>query len=431
VRPLDPVAAAALAAAAPRVPTNVVVPYVKPPRPARHRRRRRERRRRLSASRALSALGAAPGRGRAGSDRARREVVVGRVARAETAPSRRSGSSPAASSFESPEPAIVFAEVSSRGRAVRPKSIRGTLTTESLEPLAEVDFHDDGADGDAARRGRPLQPYASRARALGGALSTSYLVQVRAEIDGDDDRSEGPPRASPTHRRTAHLTGGYRDQLVDGEVSSFGVEVDVAEPGRFHVEATLYGPDGADKIAWAQAAQWLEPGRHGLDLSYYGLILREHAVDGPYVLRYVALSTTTEMPNAMNRVVENPYTDRELSRRRLHRHAVRRPRSPRSREAALSRTPCRAASTPEAELVLVLAGLLLAADDAPARRLPPVTTVCRTPATRNLLDGDGREPLCAGRGVSDRHRGCRRARRARRLSRAGRARALAVTGGVG
>jgi hypothetical protein len=82
----------------------------------------------------------------------------------------------------------------------------------------------------------------------------------------------------------------------------------VSEAGRFHVEATLYGPDGLVKIAWAQAAQWLEPGTHWLDLGYYGLILRERGIDGPYVLRYVALSTTSEMPNAKNRVVENAYT---------------------------------------------------------------------------------------------------------------------------
>ena len=77
--------------------------------------------------------------------------------------------------------------------------------------------------------------------------------------------------------------------------------------GRFHVEATLYGPDGVEKVAWAQAAAWLEPGTHWLDLGYYGLILRERGIDGPYVLRYVALSTATEMPNAKNRVVENAY----------------------------------------------------------------------------------------------------------------------------
>src|SRR6185436_10684674 len=76
--------------------------------------------------------------------------------------------------------------------------------------------------------------------------------------------------------------------LVDGSLV-VGVEIEVIEAGRFHVEATLYGAGGTEKIAWAQTAQVLEPGTHWL------------------VLSYVALSTTTEMPNAKNRVAENPY----------------------------------------------------------------------------------------------------------------------------
>src|SRR5262249_57160478 len=210
---------------------------------------------------------------------------------------------PAAMSFESPEPAVVYAELTMRGRPLAGRQIRGTLTTESLEPLADVLFHDDGLDGDAVAddsRYTAVFP----ADGLGRGLSTSYLVQVRALLDGDDDRRAAASflYASPH----AQLTGNYRDAVVDGSLV-VGVEIEVSEPGRFHVEATLYGPDGVEKIAWAQAAQWLDPGTHWLDLSYYGLILRERGIDGPYVLRYVALSTTDEMPNAKNRVVENAY----------------------------------------------------------------------------------------------------------------------------
>lgn len=305
VRPLAPAGTSAPATAtAPHVPTNVVVPYVKPPPP-----------------RAIAAVGAnaaAEYRRRARYPRAAQPLAadepdpIVRDREISAVESRgRNGAEPtlrvfpASMSFESPEPAVVFAEVTSRGRPARARSIRGTLTTESLAPIAQVEFHDDGADGDAAA-GDGRYSVQFPGEALGGALSTSYLVQVVADIEGDDDGRKAAASfqyASPH----AHLTGTYRDQVVDGSLV-VGVEVDVAEAGRFHVEATLYGPDGVEKIAWAQAAQWLEPGSHWLDLSYYGLILREHGVDGPYVLRYVALSTTTEMPNAKNRVVENAYT---------------------------------------------------------------------------------------------------------------------------
>lgn len=210
---------------------------------------------------------------------------------------------PAAMSFEAPEPAVVFAELSVRGAPVAAREIRGTLTTESLEPLGEVLFRDDGQGGDAAP-GDGRHTAVVPGDALGTRLATSYLVQVVAHLGNDGER-----RGAASFMYAAphgHLTGNYRDAVVDGSLV-VGVEVAVAEAGRFHVEATLYGPDGVEKIAWAQAAQWLEPGAHWLDLSYYGLILRERGLDGPYVLRYVALSTTSEMPNAKNRVVEWPY----------------------------------------------------------------------------------------------------------------------------
>jgi hypothetical protein len=129
-------------------------------------------------------------------------------------------------------------------------------------------------------------------------------VQVEAQLDGTEERKGATSfmYASPH----AQLTGNYRDAVVDGSLV-VGAEIEVTQAGRFHLEATLYGSDGLVKIAWAQAAQWLEPGTHWLDLAYYGLILRERGLDGPFVLRYVALSTTSEMPNAKNRVVENAY----------------------------------------------------------------------------------------------------------------------------
>jgi hypothetical protein len=51
----------------------------------------------------------------------------------------------------------------------------------------------------------------------------------------------------------------------------------------------------------------LLPGLQRIPLSFFGLILRERAVDGAYVLRYVALSTTTSMPHAKNHLAENAY----------------------------------------------------------------------------------------------------------------------------
>ena len=287
----------------PRTPSNVVVPYVKPP-----------------AAKAVAGVGAqaaAEYRRRARYPRSAQPLLtededpIVRDRAVSPVESRgRNGAEPtlrvfpAAMGFESPEPAVVYAELTTRGRPVAAREIRGTLTTERLEPLGQVAFHDDGLDGDAAAGDGRYTAVFPGDKLGRGALSTSYLVQVEATLDGDEPRKGAASflYASPN----AHLTGNYRDAVVDGSLL-VGVEIEVTEAGRFHVEATLYGPDGVEKVAWAQAAQWLEPGTHWLDLGYYGLILRERGIDGPYLLRYVALSTTTEMPNAKNRVVESAY----------------------------------------------------------------------------------------------------------------------------
>jgi len=306
VRPLESAATAptpaGAAATAARAPSSIVVPSVKPPS--------------VKAVPAIGAQAAAEYRRRARYPRSAQPLApdeadpIVRDREISAVESRgRNGAEPvlrvfpAAMGFEAPEPALVFAELTTRGRPVAPREIRGTLTTETLEPLADVAFHDDGVDGDAVA-GDGRYTVAFPGDALGGALSTSYLVQVDARLDGDDERKGATSflYASPH----AHLTGTYRDAVVDGSLV-VGVEIDVAQAGRFHVEATLYGAGGTEKIAWAQAAQWLEPGTQWLDLDFFGLILRERGIDGPYVLRYVALSTTTEMPNAKNRVAENAY----------------------------------------------------------------------------------------------------------------------------
>jgi hypothetical protein len=293
-------AAPSTPASAARTPTNVVVPYVEPP-PVKR----------------LAALGqqtAADYRRRARYPRSAQPLTddeadpVARDREVSAVESRgRNGAEPtlrvypAASGFEAPEPAVVFAELTEHGRPAAAREIVATLTVEDLAPIGDVKFHDDGRDGDAVA-GDGRYTAVIDAERLGTKLATSYLVQVVARVD-EERRGAASFLYSSPHGR---LTGEYRDALVDGSLH-VGAEIEVTEAGRFHLEATLYGPDGVEKIAWAQAADWFEPGTHWLDLAFYGLILRERGLDGPYVLRFVALSTTTEMPNAKNRLVENAF----------------------------------------------------------------------------------------------------------------------------
>src|SRR5688572_3176171 len=112
-----------------RTPSNVVVPYVKPPEP-----------------KAVPAIGlqtAAEYRRRARYPRAAQPLALDepdpivRDREVSAVESRgRNGSEPvlrvfpAAMGFESPEPAVVFAELTTDGRPVAAREIRATLTTE-------------------------------------------------------------------------------------------------------------------------------------------------------------------------------------------------------------------------------------------------------------------------------------------------------------
>ncbi len=203
---------------------------------------------------------------------------------------------PTQMSFESPGPVVLQAYLAVGSRRVPAREIRGTLLTEAQEPVGEFDYLDDGSGLGTATLTLPEE--------AAPRLSASYLVKVRAVTRGGEERLAAT--SFQYARPHAQLTGAYRDAVVDGSLV-VGAEVEVREAGRFHLEATLYAADGGEKLVWAQTATQLEPGRHWLDLSFYGLALRERGVDGPYLVRYLALSTATEMPNAKNTLVENAH----------------------------------------------------------------------------------------------------------------------------
>jgi hypothetical protein len=208
---------------------------------------------------------------------------------------------PAAAGFEWPESAVLHAFLSVDGERVRARGIRGTILTEDLRPLVEVVYRDDGTGGDAVAGDDLYTAVIAPGPEHEQRLSESYLVKVVAV--GLEDTERRAATSFLYSRPDAHLTGRYRDAVVDGSLV-VGAEVDVAADGRFHLEATLYGGDGDVLLARAQTAAELVPGRHWMELPFYGLILRERGVPGPYLLRWVALSTTTAMPNAKNRLVE-------------------------------------------------------------------------------------------------------------------------------
>jgi hypothetical protein len=211
---------------------------------------------------------------------------------------------PAAAGFEAPGPVVLNAMLTHRDLPVPARSIRGVVMTEDLQPLGEIEYVDTGVIPDALAGDGLYTAVFTPGAESEDRLAASYLVQVRALTIGEEERlAAGSFLYSRPH---AQLTGAYRDALVDGSLA-IDAEIDVIAAGRFHVEATLYSADGSRKLLWAQAAAQLEPGQHWMRVPFYGLGLREAGADGPYLVRYVALSTTSAMPNAKNRVQENAY----------------------------------------------------------------------------------------------------------------------------
>lgn len=206
--------------------------------------------------------------------------------------------------FESPDPILLYAYLSIGDERVAARAIVGSIMTESLQPLVDLTYGDEGGAGDAVAADRVYTALFQPEPGQMSALSESFLVRVSAfPEEGEEIRAATSFQYS---NPDAQLTGSYRDRLEDGSLV-VEAEIEVRNPGRFHLEGTLYGTDGREPIVWAQDAADLAPGRHWLRLTFFGRILNQRAIDGPYLLRFLALSTATQMPNAKNRLVENAH----------------------------------------------------------------------------------------------------------------------------
>jgi hypothetical protein len=211
---------------------------------------------------------------------------------------------PALVGFESPDPAVVYAYLTLGDRKIEARSMRATVVTDRFETVGELEYRDDGAGGDALADDQVYSAVFVPGAEAGARVATSYMVRVVATTQGDEERIA--VTSFLYSFPDAQLTGAYRDALVDGSLQ-VQAEVLVTAAGRFHLEASLYDRMGERPLAWAQTALELPEGRHWMTLPFYGLILRESGVDGPYLVRNVALSTASAMPNAKNRLSDRVY----------------------------------------------------------------------------------------------------------------------------
>ncbi len=221
---------------------------------------------------------------------------------------------PARVGFVAPEPVDLYATLrGAGGTALAGAVVTGRVRDESGAEIGSVTYADDGVGPDR-RAGDGV--YSARFEMPVGAapaLAAADLVEVLATLP---DGTERKVAAGFLYSRPwARLTGRYRDSLVDGSLV-VATEVAVERAGRFYLEGTLHTMTG-EPVAWAQQATELAPGRHWVDLSFYGLALRDRGVAGPYRLGSVTLATTGDMPNALGPVVADAFVTRPVRLDRL------------------------------------------------------------------------------------------------------------------
>lgn len=119
--------------------------------------------------------------------------------------------------------------------------------------------------------------------ALGASRAGEYRVDLF--FRGPDGEAVGgrldflytPAAAVP-----ATFTGKYRDGIQDGSLV-VSVQVDVSREGKYDFNANLVDKDGGP-VGWSRAIVELRPGKHWVDLSYFGLIFHEKKASGWFEL---------------------------------------------------------------------------------------------------------------------------------------------------
>jgi hypothetical protein len=90
----------------------------------------------------------------------------------------------------------------------------------------------------------------------------------------------------------ATFTGNYRDTLTAEGDLLVEAEVDVTSADRFYFQASLYTELG-DPIGGNQMTLNLNKGKSWVPFKFYGLMMRDAKVDGPYLLKNIALARVT------------------------------------------------------------------------------------------------------------------------------------------
>lgn len=144
----------------------------------------------------------------------------------------------------------------------------------------EVTFNDDGLDGDAQARDGVVTTRFIPSERTELSLATMARIEAYVEIDGQTRQLVRDFVFAP---RPVLEVRGARDQLRDGSLV-VTLDCEVYEDGVYTFYGDLMAQDGTP-IAMTKLSYPLKAGRRTADLTFFGKVIYDHGVDGPYVLR--------------------------------------------------------------------------------------------------------------------------------------------------
>ncbi|MCE9571849.1 MAG: hypothetical protein K8W52_01705 [Deltaproteobacteria bacterium] len=162
------------------------------------------------------------------------------------------------------------------------RAVVSVTTGPQVGEAFEVTFRDDGQGGDE-RPGDGLittQFVPSERDELSRA--TAVRIEAYVEIDREPRQLVRDFVFAP---RPVLEVRAVRDRVQDGSLVAT-LDCDVLESGTYTFYANLEAPDGTP-IATTKRSYPLEAGRRSADLVFFGKVLRDRGLDGPYVVRAI------------------------------------------------------------------------------------------------------------------------------------------------
>ncbi|HEY8038925.1 MAG TPA: hypothetical protein VIF15_03995 [Polyangiaceae bacterium] len=180
---------------------------------------------------------------------------------------------------------------------------RPDRTTVESGPWFEVPFTDDGSHAYVAT----FFPSSEQQAALfkGGE---HVFVEVKLEAPDGLGLRRYPLIVMYSRQPHAKIAGKYSDTVAGGNLV-VSVGVTATQPGKYRLIGSLYAGDGQRAIAFATATTSVEQGDGTVALTFFGKVLHDSGIDGPYDLRYLMLfEQVQEGEEIPGETVDNAYT---------------------------------------------------------------------------------------------------------------------------